>query len=266
MTGAAAPHDATLLPYCDLAALAGELLERIRSGRPRVHAITNAAAQTLTANLLLAVGAVPSLTVAPAEVPDFTRRSAALLVNLGTLDDDRLSAIPLAIAEARANGTPWVLDPVFADASSKRLAFARSCLPEGPQILRCNAGEFAALSGIEGGAESLRAFAVTHGTVVALTGEIDRIVDATRVACIGNGHVLMSRVTAMGCAGTALAAAFAAFHGDAFEAAAAALLVTGVAGEIAAFRSAGPGTFQVAYLDALYSLDRATLIETGRFS
>jgi hydroxyethylthiazole kinase len=266
MTGASAPRQAPYRPRCDLAVLAGDLLERVRSERPRVHAITNAAAQTLTANLLLAAGAVPSLTVAPAEVPDFTRRSAALLVNLGTLDDDRLSAIPQAIAEARVNGAPWVLDPVFVDASSKRLAFARSCLSKGPQVLRCNAGEFAALSGVDGGAETLQAFAASHRTVVALTGEIDRIADPTRNACVANGHALMSRVTAMGCAGTALIAAFAALHPDAFEAAAAALLVTGVAGEIAAFRSSGPGTFQAAYLDALYSLDRATLIETGRSS
>jgi hydroxyethylthiazole kinase len=266
MTGASAPNDATLLPHCDLVALSGELLERVRSERPRVHAITNAAAQTFTANLLLAAGAVPSLTVAPMEVPDFTRRSAALLVNLGTLDDDRLSAIPLAIAEARAHGKPWVLDPVFVDASPKRLAFARSCLSEGPQVLRCNAGEFAALSGVEGSTESLRAFAATHRTVVALTGEIDCVADPARTVRVANGHALMSRVTAMGCAGTALIAAFAALHPDAFEAAAAALLVTGVAGGIAALRSRGPGTFQAAYLDALYALDRTTLIETGRFS
>lgn len=269
MTGAPAPHDGTLLPRCDLgdlAALAGELLERVRSERPRVHAITNAAAQTLTANLLLAVGAIPSLTVATAEVPDFTRRAAALLVNLGTLDADRRSAIPLAIAEARANGTPWVLDPVFIDTSPQRLAFARSCLSEGPQVLRCNPGEFAALCEADAGPEFLHAFTAYHRTVVALTGEIDRIADPARIVSVANGHALMSRVTAMGCAGTALIAAFTALHPDAFEAAAAALLVTGVAGEIAALRSAGPGTFQAAYLDALFSLDRATLIETGRLS
>ena len=264
MTGAPAPREDAPLPHCDLAVLSGELLERVRSERPRVHAITNAAAQTLTANLLLAAGAVPSLTVAPAEVSDFTRRSAALLVNLGTLDDDRLSAIPLAIAAARAKGTPWVLDPVFVDASSQRLAFARSCLSEGPQVVRCNGSEFAALSDADIVPESLQAFATSHRTVIALTGEIDQVADPARVVSVANGHVLMSRVTAMGCAGTALIAAFAALHRDAFEAAAAALLVSGVAGEIAALRSAGPGTFQAAYLDALYGLDRATLIEKGR--
>ncbi|MEC9470092.1 MAG: hydroxyethylthiazole kinase, partial [Pseudomonadota bacterium] len=36
------------------------LLERVRQKTPRVHAITNAVAQSFTANVLLALGAVPS--------------------------------------------------------------------------------------------------------------------------------------------------------------------------------------------------------------
>ena len=46
---------------------------------------------------------------------------------------------------------------------------------------------------------------------------------------------------------------------DAFAATVAALAVFGVAGEIAAARSPGPGSLQVALLDALYLLDEATL-------
>jgi hypothetical protein len=112
----------------DIVATAGLLLARLRQERLRVHAITNAAAQAFTANLLLAAGAIPSLTVAPDEVADFTRSAGALLVNLGTLDADRRAAIPRAIAAARASGIPWVLDPVFVDASPPRLALARLCL------------------------------------------------------------------------------------------------------------------------------------------
>ena len=114
--------------------------------RTRVHAITNAAAQVFTANLLLAAGGIPSLTVAPGEVADFTSRSGALLVNLGTLDTERRAGIASAIAAARAERKPWVLDPVFVDASPLRLEFARQCLAGRPSVLRCNASEFAALA------------------------------------------------------------------------------------------------------------------------
>ena len=56
------------------------------SAQPRVHCITNAVAQNFTANVLLAAGAMPSMTIAPKEVGAFAARADALLVNLGTFD------------------------------------------------------------------------------------------------------------------------------------------------------------------------------------
>jgi hydroxyethylthiazole kinase len=245
---------------------AGCLLERLRSEAVRVHAVTNAAAQTLTANLILAAGGIPSLTVAAEEISGFVSASRALLVNLGTLDGERRAAIPWAIAAARAHNKPWVLDPVFVDASPPRLELARLCLTGRPVAVRCNAAEFSSLAGDVADEDAVRAFAQRHGTVVALTGATDLVTDGTRTIRIGNGHPLMTRVTAMGCAATALVAAFAALESDALEAAAASLLVTGVAGEVAAERAKGPGTFQPAFLDALSALDHFTLYARVRLS
>jgi hydroxyethylthiazole kinase len=256
---------ALLRDATDLPATASHLLRRLRSEQIRVHAITNAAAQVITANLLLAAGAVPSLTSAPDEVQDFAHRSGALLVNLGTLDADRRAAIPAAIAAVQGR-RPWVLDPVFVDASPGRLAFARACLARGPSALRCNAAEFAALFGADPSPDALRSFARRHRTVVALTGEIDRVTDGRRLVGLANGHPLMTRVTAMGCAATALVAAFAALHADALEAAAAALLVVGIAGEIAAEAAAGPGSFLPAFLDALHALDGTSIARRARIA
>ena len=67
-------------------------------------------------------------------------------------------------------------------------------------------------------------------------------------------------------ASTALVGAFAALSGDPVRAAAAALLVVGVAGEIAAGRCGGPGTFQPAFLDALHGLDGAALAARARIA
>jgi hydroxyethylthiazole kinase len=52
----------------DFPAVTADILERLRERRPRVHCITNAVAQAFTANMLLAAGAVPSMTIAPKEV------------------------------------------------------------------------------------------------------------------------------------------------------------------------------------------------------
>jgi len=65
----------------------------------------------------------------------------------------------------------------------------------------------------------------------------------------------------MGCAASALIAACLAVEPDAFRATAAALVMVGVAGEVAAAKAEGPGSFAVAIIDALHNLDGSKLIE-----
>src|SRR5215212_5732034 len=176
----------------DWPALTAELLSRLRREGTRVHAITNAAAQVLTANLILAAGGTPSLTIAPEEITAFTSRADALVVNLGTLDGDRRAAIPWGIAAAKAQGKPWVLDPVFVDASPPRLELARLCLAGTPCVLRCNRAEFAALAGEAAAPDSLTRYAAAIGCTVALTGATDWVADGERFVAIANGHPLMA--------------------------------------------------------------------------
>jgi hydroxyethylthiazole kinase len=252
----------------DLSSIAADVLERIRARRPRVHCITNAVAQTFTANMLLAAGAVPSMTIARKEVRAFAARADALLVNLGTFDPERQQASLAAVAVANKGGIPWVLDPVFIERSPPRAAFAKKLLARKPRALRLNAAEFAALSGIKDSKAAdgvaLAPFAKARKTVVGLTGAQDLIHDGERLATVANGDPLMARVTAMGCVASALVAAALAVEPDAWKATAAALTIIGVAGEIGAARARGPGSFVPEILDAVYGLDRATLIERAK--
>ena len=71
------------------------------------------------------------------------------------------------------------------------------------------------------------AYARSHRTVVALSGETDIVTDGERVAAVANGHPLMAKVTAMGCAGSAVLSACLAVEPDAFRAAVAALVIMG---------------------------------------
>src|ERR1700686_259388 len=89
-------------PANELPIIAADILARLRTQSPRVHCITNSVAQTLTANTLLAVGAVPSMTIAPEEIGEFVKRAGALLVNLGTFDAGRRSATEIALAAAKS--------------------------------------------------------------------------------------------------------------------------------------------------------------------
>src|SRR5262245_3659922 len=97
-------------PASELPIIAATIRARIKGASPRVHCITNTVAQTLTANVLLAVGAVPSMTSAVDEVAIFVRGASALLVNLGTFDAERRAAAAVALDAATEEGRPWVLD------------------------------------------------------------------------------------------------------------------------------------------------------------
>ncbi|HWM49381.1 MAG TPA: hydroxyethylthiazole kinase [Xanthobacteraceae bacterium] len=248
----------------EIPSAAADVLARIRAQAPRVHCITNAVAQNFSANMLLAAGAIPSMTISVEEVGEFAGRADALLVNLGTFDAERRTAAELAIAAVRQAGKPWLLDPVFVERSPQRAAFARTLLTRQPAVVRLNRAEFAALSGGDVDGAALARFAQETHTVIGLTGEADIVLGDDRLACISNGDPLMAKVTAMGCAGSALVGACLAVEKDAFLATAAGLLILGVAGQIAAARAGGPGTFAAGILDAVHALDRATIVDRAR--
>src|SRR5579885_168087 len=191
----------------DLPAATADILERVRARRPRVHCITNAVAQAYTANMLLAAGCVPSMTLTAGEIGGFVASADALLANLGTFDPDRREATLIALDAAEARALPWVLDPVFVERSPPRLAFARELAARRPRVVRLNHAEFTALSGGGATREAAMAYARATGVVVALSGADDLVTDGSRAVSVCNGHPLMAKVTAMGCAGSALLAA-----------------------------------------------------------
>ncbi len=255
-----------------------QTLSAIRAQVPLVHNITNLVAMDLAANLLLAVGASPAMVQAPEEVEDFVARADALSVNVGTLSALGARAMAAAAREAMAQGKPWVLDPVGVGATSFRSeTVARLCRLR-PTVIRGNAAEILALGedeqdyghgvdsliGPEEALDAAHDLAKSSGAVVAVTGPIDYVTDGRRIVAVANGDPLMTRVTAMGCALTCLMAACCAVESDAMAAAAHALAIMGVAAERAAEGAAGPASFRVRLIDALYSLDEATLDDGAR--
>jgi len=234
---------------------ASDILARLRHRGPRVHCITNTVAQNFTANVLLAAGCVPSMTLSPEEIGPFVSGAQALLVNLGTFDAERREATTIAVETAVSHKLPWVLDPVLVDRAPARAAFARELIGRRPTVVRLNHTEFAALAGNKPSSSEAVAYARANGIVVGLSGETDLVTDGEQIASITNGHPLMTKITAMGCAGSAVVAACLTVESDAIRAAVAALAIVGIAGELAAEKSSGPGSFATAIIDALYSLD-----------
>jgi hydroxyethylthiazole kinase len=251
-------------------------LEELRAKRPLVHNITNYVAMTISANVLLALGASPAMVHALEEVEDFVAISDALAVNIGTLSPPWVAAMRLAVAKANLLGKPWVLDPVGCGATPYRTKAAVELAALRPAIIRGNASEILSLAGQTGSGKGVdstakaddavsaaTALAKRTGAVVAVTGVVDYVTDGTTQVAIETGHALMPLSTALGCSLSAVTAAFAAVRSPR-GAAIAALAVFGAAGAAAGERARGPGHLPAEICDALHRMDRATLARFAR--
>ncbi|MCD8084685.1 MAG: hydroxyethylthiazole kinase [Clostridiales bacterium] len=243
------------------------------TGRSRlIHCITNPIAINDCANLILAMGAQPMMAEHPAEVEEITRTADALALNLGNITDARLKSMRISAACAHEHGIPSLLDCVGVGASPLRLDYARALIRESaPSVIKGNLSEWKVLCGLEAkvrGVDLTEAdrrtrsvdfldifarFAREHHTVALVSGEEDLVTDGEHAVLVANGHPLMSRVTGTGCMLGALTATWLSVAPP-FLAAVQACAIFGLAGEEAARRSRGPGSFRAELLDAVYQL------------
>jgi hydroxyethylthiazole kinase len=245
-----------------------ESVQNIRKVSPVVHNITNYVVMNSTANALLAIGASPVMAHAMEEMDEMVNIASALVINIGTLSREWIKAMFKAAEKANVRGIPIILDPVGAGATSFRTETAREFIKTfRPSLIRGNASEIMSVFENTGKTKGVDSTETSHdavsagkgineayGSAVCISGETDYIIGAERLIEVRNGHPMMTKVTGMGCAATALCGAFSAVNKNYALAAAQAMAVMGVAGEIAADGSSGPGTLQVRFLDALYNL------------
>lgn len=245
-------------------------IEAIREQAPLVHNITNFVVMNTTANALLSLGASPVMAHAADEVEEMVGLASALVVNIGTLSQMWVDSMAKAIPAAAARTIPIVFDPVGAGATRFR---TESCLRlmglAQPTVIRGNASEIMALAGaqvqtrgVDSGAAvddaqgAARQLAHQWQCVVVVSGASDLITDGETLWWVDNGHAMMPRVTGLGCTASALVGAFCAVDDQPLTAAAHAMSTLGICGELAAESSVGPGSLQVAVIDALYGLTR----------
>jgi hydroxyethylthiazole kinase len=237
---------------------AGDILKLLREQKPHIHVMTNPVAQTISANALLALGVVPSMTSDRDESSDFILRAKSVLINLGMLESVRRDAIESC---THLLGR-WVLDPVKIDVSLRRLVLAQKLVRHSPTVVKTNMNESAMLFM---GMDAL-SYAQNNRIVLAVTGEQDTVTDGTRSCIIGNGHPYMAQSTAIGCVAGAIITACLAVEDDAYLATVAGLLITGVAGEIGAANAKGPGTFPASFVDALAALTGEMLLGKAKIA
>ena len=253
----------------NLAQKAGENLKNLREKKPLIHNITNFVVMNYTANALLACGASPVMAHASEEVEEMVSFAGALVLNIGTLTPYWVDSMLKAGRRANELDVPVILDPVGSGATKLRTDSAKRLIDEvSVKVVRGNASEVLSLAhegsktkgvdsihAVDEAADAALTLSKELNTTLAITGKVDLITDGERIYRVSNGHELMGYCTGTGCTATVIIGAFLAVDPDSVTATATALAYFGLVGEKAATKSHAPGSFQIAMLDALYTID-----------
>lgn len=256
------------------------VLEDVRAKTPLVQAITNYVTINDCANILLCAGASPAMCEAREEVEEFVNLISALYINIGTLTKEQEEASILAVKRAAELNKPVILDPVACGAISRKKDLVHKLLECGNiSVIKGNIGEIKFLAGCsgkvrgvdsiddgEGAVEACRELAKSLGAVIAATGQTDIVTDGQQTYLIDNGSSMLTLVTGAGCMAGALAAATAGANEDRLVSTVAALILMGLAGEMAAgsLEKPLPGSFRIKLFDFVYSITGADVLRGGK--
>ena len=253
------------------------LIEKVRKVNPLVHNITNLVVANDSANGLLALGASPFMSNTVAEVEEIQTFNAALVLNMGTINDEQLSAMLLAGKAANSNGKPVVIDPVGAGATAYRKKVSQQLLAEiQPTLIRGNAGELASIAnipweakGVDAGVGSadLSLIAETvarqYNCLVLISGETDIITNGHKTYLNHNGTSYFTSMTGSGCLLSCVCGAYLGVvnHHDSDEALAALIVAAttySLAGQLGVktFSQGAVGSFRRNLLDQLTVIDQ----------
>lgn len=254
------------------------LLENVRDKEPLVQCITNFVTVNDCANILLAIGATPTMAMDSREVEEAVSRVSALVCNMGAIE--HIESMILAGKEANRLHIPVVLDPVGAGGTTLRRGAVKKLIEEVHfTIIRGNASEIKAIAGIDSlgrGVDVSKDDAVSERTlhkdiqifealakhidsVIVVSGEIDVITDGVHTILVRNGCPMMSRITGSGCMLTTLIGAFCGANKmEVFDAASLAVAIMGISGELAdekrVANTTGNATFRNDLIDAIFNI------------
>ena len=259
---------------------ASELIVKIKENRPLVHHITNYVSMNDCANVVLAIGGSPIMANDPVEVIEVTAMAKALVLNMGTPNNNNFQSMLLAGKKAKEMKIPVVFDPVGAGATSLRREMCSKLLTDiKPDVIKGNLSEIMSLScigscssgvdsflEIDNAREIVQKLARDLNCVVAATGRRDLLSDGKTTYTINNGHEMLSRITGTGCMTSSLIATFCSVVEDCLTGAFGGIMTMGVAGRLAfdsLLHNEGIGMFKVRLFDNIYNLNKEVFVREG---
>jgi hydroxyethylthiazole kinase len=242
-------------------------LQQIREVKPIVLNLTNYVTMDFVANCLLALGASPIMSVCREETEELIHVAHSLHINMGTLDNHWVEHAKEACQLAKKHLKPIMLDPVGSGASALRTNTFRELLPY-VSIIRGNASEILSYTpshkltrGIDSVHSTIEAkpaaiqLARQYEFTVVMSGAIDYITNGKKEMNVPYGSSLMPLVTGMGCALTAIIAAFRSVIDDSLEASILGTSFFGLSGMLAETKTQYPGSFRMHFIDMLHQAD-----------
>lgn len=249
-----------------------QAVETVRRTNPLAGSITNTVTINFVANAQLAVGGSAAMVYLLDEAEFLAKAGGAAYINVGTLLPIYEQSLPRAAKVLHDAGKPWVLDPVAIGIGSLRTELLRQFKAYKPSVIRGNASEIIALSGLwglDGGTDQSNvrgvdstdsvtaakaaavALAKWTGGAVAVSGKTDLITEGSVVVFSHGGSHFMEKITGSGCSLGGVVAVYAAAVSP-FIAALTAAAAYNLAGSRAENKADGPGSFQIQFLDELY--------------
>ena len=247
-------------------------VENVRKNNPLAGSVTNTVTMNLVANAQLAVGGSAAMVFLPDEAESLATVGKSLYINVGTMSPIYGETFPRVAKSLKSVESPWVLDPVGIGIGDLRTKSLQIFKDYPPKIVRGNASEIIALSGLwelDGGSEvsnvrgvdsqdsvdqaKLAAIALAKYIkgAVAVSGEVDLVTDGKIVARSYGGSHFMEKITGAGCSLGGVCAIYATCASP-FIAALTGTAIYNLAGKRAGEKVAGPGSFEVEFLDELY--------------
>ena len=267
-----------------------ECLENVRKTVPLVHNITNYVTVNDVANVLLACGGSPIMSDEAEDVEDITSVCGGLNINIGTLHKTSIEGMFRAGKKANELGHPVLLDPVGAGASALRTNTALELMKElRLAVIRGNISEIKTLAlgsgttkgvdadvadavteeNLDDAAEFVKEFARKTESIIAVTGAIDLVSDGEKCYVIRNGRPEMGKITGTGCQLSGMMTAYVTANPEnRLEAAAAAVCVMGLAGEIGWERMQegdGNATYRNRIIDSIYNMTGEELEKGAKY-
>lgn len=262
-----------------------KLINKVKEINPLVLHYTNEVTINDCANITLALGASPLMSYSNEEVEEIVSISSSVVINIGTMNSERLSLFVNAGKVANKFNKPVVLDPVGVFATKTRTDFTNKLLNEIKfDVVKGNVAEIKFIGGLDVRGQGVDSFddgedisevvkkvANKLNCIVVATGKVDFISDGKNVIKINNGTVKLKSVTGTGCmTGSLIGSYLGAYNSidsneiKKVEAVALGVLTMGIAGELADKNNIAIGSFREKLMNNIYEMNEDKLKEYGK--